>query len=102
VKDITIYGAVGFGRKIACLLNQINEITNKLVDFPNIIASNINVIDKEAFTIEKGNLIFLGCRLTSVLIISDINLFNGTISLGHDVKVGGYNVLQPDTWNYNI
>jgi len=113
MKDIAIYGAGGFGREIACLLNQINEvtpqwkligffddgvaagtanrygkvigdlktineykhslsiviavatpkhlkylsesITNPNIDFPNIIAPNVNIFDKSAFEIGKGN-----------------------------------------------
>jgi sugar O-acyltransferase (sialic acid O-acetyltransferase NeuD family) len=153
-RDIAIYGAGGFGREIACLIRQINEIkplwnlagffddgvqvegnrygkvlgglerlnewekplsvvlaiatpaylenlalkiTNPLIEFPNIIAPNVNVFDKDAFTIGKGNLIFLGCRLSSDVRIGDFNLLNGAVSLGHDVKLGSYNVLQPST-----
>ena len=152
MKDIAIYGAGGFGREIACLIKQINEIkplwnligffddndsvkdnrygkflgsldnlnewnkplsialaiatpvilenlakkiTNTLLEFPNIIAPNVNVFDKDAFSIGKGNLIFFGCRLSSDVSIGDFNLFNGAVSLGHDVKMGSYNVLQP-------
>lgn len=152
MKEIAIYGAGGFGREIACLLNQINEIqstwkligffdddesvtdnrygkilggltelnkwnkplsvalaiattshleqlaskiTNPHVDFPNIMAPNVNIFDKNAFTIGKGNIIFLGCRLSCDVKIGDFNLFNGAVSLGHDVKMGSFNVLQP-------
>jgi sugar O-acyltransferase (sialic acid O-acetyltransferase NeuD family) len=154
MKDIAIYGAGGFGREIACLLKQINEIkplwnmigffddddkvrdnrygkvlgnlkklnewdkplsvvlaiatpaylenlvksiANPLINFPNIMAPNVNVFDKDAFTIGKGNLIFLGCRLSCDVSIGDFNLFNGAVSLGHDVKMGSFNVLQPST-----
>ena len=155
MKDIAIYGAGGFGREIACLIRQINEIkplwnligffddgvqerntnrygkvlgnletlndwekplsivfsiatplhledlsakiTNPLVEFPNIIAPNVNIFDKDAFTIGKGNMIFFGCRLSSDVSIGDFNLFNGAVSLGHDVKMGSFNVLQPST-----
>lgn len=153
MKDIAIYGAGGFGREIACLLNQLNidtpqwkmigffddgvqvgqknkygqvlgglqelnqwekplsiviaiatpghlknlaaNITNPFVHFPNIIAPNVNIFDKDAFTIGKGNLIFFGCRLSCDVQIGDFNLFNGAVSLGHDVKLGNFNVLQP-------
>lgn len=153
MKDIAIYGAGGFGREIACLINQINEIkpqwnmigffddgvaagtsnrygsvlgnyhtlnkynkplsiaiaiatpkylkkisesiTNKNIEFPNIIAPNVNIFDTSAFTIGKGNLIFFGCRLSCDVSIGNYNLFNGAVSIGHDVKVGNYNVLQP-------
>ncbi|MFO7851432.1 MAG: serine acetyltransferase [Bacteroidota bacterium] len=152
MKNLAIYGSGGFGREIACLINQINElkpqwniigffdddpevtdnrygrilggmkhlnewekplsvviaianpgnlqniaskIKNPLIDFPNIIAPNVNIFDKNAFKIGKGNLIFLGCRLSCDVSIGDFNLFNGAVSLGHDVKMGNYNVLQP-------
>jgi len=155
MKDIAIYGAGGFGREIACLLNQINEvtpqwkligffddgvaagtanrygkvigdlktineskhslsiviavatpkhlkylsesITNPNIDFPNIMAPNVNIFDTSAFKIGKGNLIFLGCRLSCDVSIGDFNLFNGAVSLGHDVTIGNFNVLGPST-----
>jgi sugar O-acyltransferase (sialic acid O-acetyltransferase NeuD family) len=152
MKDIAIYGAGGFGREIACLIKQINEIkplwnligffddgvqvrdnrygkvlgdlrilnewesplsivqaiatpvvlenlaikiTNPLIEFPNIIAPNVNIFDKDEFTIGKGNLIFFGCRLSTNVRVGDFNLLNGAVALGHDVKLGSYNVLQP-------
>ena len=153
MKDIAIYGAGGFGREIACLLNQINDvkplwniigffddgvtvgvenrygkvlgnlqalnqyqeslsiviaiatpkylkklsesITNPNIDFPNIIAPNVNIFDKSVFKIGRGNLIFFGCRLSCDVSIGNFNLFNGAVSLGHDVNLGDYNVLQP-------
>lgn len=75
--------------------NLAKKIVNSLIKFPNIIAPNVNVFDKDAFTLGKGNLIFFGCRLSSDVSIGDFNLFNGAVSLGHDVKMGNYNVLQP-------
>ncbi|KAF0200331.1 MAG: hypothetical protein FD170_3589 [Bacteroidetes bacterium] len=153
LKEIAIYGAGGFGREVACLLNQINDVspqwnligffddgvskgtecrygkvlgdrealnayprplslviaiatprhikevsesvTNPLIDFPNIVAPNVNIFDKNAFTIGKGNLIFFGCRLSCDTNIGNFNLFNGAVSLGHDVTIGSFNVLQP-------
>jgi sugar O-acyltransferase (sialic acid O-acetyltransferase NeuD family) len=155
MKKIAIYGFGGFGREIACLLNQINEvdptwdiigffddgipkgtsnrygqvlgglvelnnwqtelnivlamaapkhlkavsagITSPLISFPNIIAPNVNIFDKSAFVIGKGNLLFLGCRLSCDVRIGDFNIFNGAVSLGHDVKLGSFNVLGPST-----
>jgi sugar O-acyltransferase (sialic acid O-acetyltransferase NeuD family) len=154
MKNIAIYGAGGFGREIACLIRQINEIKptwnligffdddplkesnrygkvlgdlkklnewknplsvilaiatpshlenlvskiiNPMIDFPNIIAPNVNIFDKDAFTTGKGNLIFFGCRLSCNVTIGDFNLFNGAVSLGHDVKLGSFNVIQPST-----
>ena len=77
-------------------LKKLSEnITNPLIDFPNIIAPNVNIFDKTAFQIGKGNLIFFGCRLSCDVKIGNFNLFNGAVSLGHDVTMGNFNVLQP-------
>lgn len=153
MRNVAIYGAGGFGREIACLLNQINEVTpkwnlvgffddgvavgttnrygkvlgnlqalneynhplsvviaiatpkylkklsqsivNPYIEFPNIIAPNVNIFDIKAFEIGRGNLIFFGCRLSCDVTIGNFNLFNGAVSLGHDVKMGDFNVLQP-------
>lgn len=155
MNKIAIYGFGGFGREVACLLNQINEviptwdlvgffddgipkgtsnrygkvlgglnelnhwqtelnvvlamatpkhlkdvatgITNPLILFPNIIAPNVNIFDKQAFEIGIGNLIFLGCRLSCDVEIGDFNLFNSMVSLGHDVKIKNFNVVGPNT-----
>lgn len=155
MKEIAIYGFGGFGREVACLINQINDlshtwkligffddgyhkgavnrygkvlgsledlnnwqtelsiimamatprhlkniaenITNPLIAFPNIIAPNVNIFDNNAFSIGKGNLIFLGCRLSCDVSIGDFNLFNSNVSLGHDTKLNSFNVLGPNT-----
>ncbi len=73
------------------------NITNPMIDFPNIIAPNVNLFDTDAFTIGKGNIIFWGCRLSCDVVIGDFNLINGAVSLGHDVHIENYNVLGPST-----
>ena len=153
MRDIAIYGFGGFGREVACLIKQMNQIKpelnligffddgvaagkqnrygkvlgnihdlneykkqlniilaianpdhlknisnnikNPLIAFPNIIAPNTNIFDPEAFSIGRGNLIFLGCRLSCDVSIGNFNIFNGAVSLGHDVSLGSYNVLGP-------
>lgn len=153
MKDIAIYGAGGFGREIACLINHINQvepawnligyfddgvpegtsnkygkvlgniqklnsyhqplciviaiatpehimnivnkIANPYIDYPNLIAPNAIIFDKDSITMGKGNLVFFGCRLSCDIKIGNFNLMNGLVSLGHDVQIGNYNVLQP-------
>jgi sugar O-acyltransferase (sialic acid O-acetyltransferase NeuD family) len=75
----------------------VNKITNSNIDFPNIIAPNVNVFDTDAFEIGKGNVIFWGCRLSCDVAIGNFNLINGAVSLGHDVRIGDFNVLGPST-----
>ena len=72
-------------------------ITNNKVEFPNLIAPNVNIFDTNAFEIGKGNIIFWGCRLSCDVAIGNFNLINGAVSLGHDVKIGDCNVLGPST-----
>lgn len=152
MKEIAIYGAGGYGREIACLINQINEIkptwkligffdddenlsdnkfgkilggidalnnwdrplsialvianpgylekisskiSNPHIDFPNIIAPNVNVFDIETFSIGKGNIISFGCRISYNVTVGSFNLLNGASTLGHNVEIKNYNVLQP-------
>jgi sugar O-acyltransferase (sialic acid O-acetyltransferase NeuD family) len=153
MEKIAIFGAGGFGREIACLINTINKeskqwdflgffddgleigfknkygevlggmndlnsypeklnlviaianpvilkkiaesILNPHINFPNIIAPNVNLFDAETVSMGKGNLLFWGCRISLDCVIGDFNLFNGFVSLGHDVKLGNYNVLNP-------
>lgn len=155
MKDIAIYGAGGFGREVACLLNIINKekptwhlvgffddgyhigesnkygkilgglkelnkwskpisiviaianpnilenisdnIINKHVIFPNIIAPNILFFEQEGFEVGHGNIITFGCRMSCNITIGNFNILNGNISFGHDVKIGSYNVMQPET-----
>lgn len=75
----------------------VENVDNPFIQFPNIIAPNVNIFDKEAFTMGKGNLIFWGCRLSCDVEIGDFNLMNGAVSLGHDAKIGSFNVLSPST-----
>lgn len=77
-------------------LKSISEkISNQLIEFPNIIAPNVNIFDKNAFTIGHGNLISFGCRISYNACIGNFNLLNGAASIGHNVKMGNFNVLQP-------
>lgn len=75
----------------------VSNINNPLLNFPNIIAPNVNIFDLDAFTIGIGNIVFWGCRLSCDVSIGDFNLINGAVSLGHDVRLRNFNVLGPST-----
>lgn len=153
MKNIAIYGAGGFGREVACLLNIINEkeptwnlvgffddgkekdsvneygkilggltdlknwtdplniviaigsprivkrivdgVTNPNIDFPNIIAPNTVFLDKDRFTMGRGNLICNGCLFSTNVTVGDFNCFNGSITVGHDATIGNFNSFMP-------
>lgn len=80
----------------AILIKLVSGFTNRNVKFPNIIAPNVLMFDKNSLKLGQGNVICHNCRLSCDVEIGDFNLLNGGVSLGHDVKVGNYNVLQPD------
>lgn len=155
MKNIAIYGAGGFGREVASLINWINSktprwnitgffddgvekntkvshygnvlggmrelnnwnepldlviaigspkslravrerIINKKISYPNVIAPNFWISDKDTFSIGEGNIIGLGCAVTVNVAIGNFNILNGDIVMGHDAKIGNYNVLMPD------
>lgn len=73
----------------------VNGITNKLVDFPNIIAPNIIYLDKTNLKIGRGNIICSSCLVSCNVNIGDFNIFNGFIPIGHDVVIGNFNSFMP-------
>lgn len=155
MKDIAIYGAGGFGREVACMINKINlmqgptwnligffddgkekslpvshfgnilggihdlnswkkeislvlsfgnpqttlsvfnKITNKHINFPNIIDPSFSIGDIETFSIGIGNIIKAQCYVTCNVSIGDFNILNGFVSVGHDTVINNFNVFMP-------
>ncbi len=154
MRDIAIYGAGGFGREVACMINEINVresvwnlvgffddglpkgtavghwgivlgdcatlnswpsllsiavcigapvtlrkvvecITNPLIDFPNLIAPDFKIADPFTFSIGHGNIIKSFCVVTTNVRIGNFNVFNGSVSLGHDASIEDFNVFMP-------
>jgi len=75
----------------------VQRITNINIEFPNIIAPDMQFLEKETTTFGKGNVFCLGCVVTCNVHIGDFNVFNGYISVGHDVTIGSFNSLMPGT-----
>lgn len=155
MKDMAIFGAGGFGKEVASLVNWINNteprwniigffdddvekgkqishygkvlggmaelnawesplglavaignpkslhgvierITNKNISYPNVIAPNFGISDKETFLIGEGNIIGSGCSVSVDVKIGNFNIFNADIVMGHDAEIGNFNVLMPD------
>lgn len=155
MKNIAIYGAGGFGREVACLLNQINQleavwnfigffddgkdvgyktlygeviggieeinnyaeslsivmaignpktvsrvvssINNVFIDFPNIIAPDVILLDKSSISFGIGNLICSNCWLSCNVHLGNFNTLNVGITVGHDSMLGDFNSLMPAT-----
>lgn len=77
------------------LFSVVSKISNKLVDFPNIIAPDVTFLDYESLQLGKGNLICSSCLFSCNIKIGDFNIFNGFITVGHDTQIGNYNSLMP-------
>lgn len=88
--DIAI--AVGNPQVVKKIAEGVN---NSLVDFPNIIAPSVIWLDKGNVRMGKGNLICSGCLVSCNIEIGNFNVFNGYIPIGHDTKIGNYNVIMP-------
>lgn len=71
------------------------DITNPLIDFPNVIAPGVTWLDKNNVRIGNGNIICSGCLISCNVTIGDFNVFNGYIPVGHDARIGKYNVIMP-------
>jgi len=155
MKDIAIFGAGGFGRELACMINSINQkeptwnligyfddgkevgedlqygiclggvehlnewktplsvvmaigapkvlrivvekIKNSNIDFPNIIAPNVVLLDKSTLVMGKGNVIFPNSLISCNVKMGDFNLLNVYTQMGHESELGNYNVIMPTT-----
>jgi len=91
-KPICVILAIGSPKAIFRITSN---ITNPLVDFPNIIAPDVLFFDEENISIGKGNLIFLGCNFSCNVMIGDFNIFYGCLGVGHDARIGNYNSIMP-------
>ncbi len=156
MKKIAVYGAGGFGKEVACIINLINEkkskwdllgffddeksvgteishfgkvignlndlnswhesinivfalgnpavlsglvtkLTNKKIDFPNIIHPDAFFADRISLNLGKGNVVVRGCSFSVDVDVGDFNQFNSFSALAHDVKVGSFNIFMPMT-----
>lgn len=90
---VSVAIAVGSPKYLELLPSQ---ITNPLVDYPNIVAPNVFYFDKETVSMGKGNIITFGCRFSCNIQMGDFNVLDGGISLGHDVVMGSNNMMFPE------
>ena len=73
----------------------VGKIKNPYIEFPNIIAPDVRFTDQNSLSLGKGNIFCWGCCVTCDITIGDFNSFNGFITIGHDSKIGNYNVFMP-------
>lgn len=65
------------------------------VDFPNLIAPNLTLLDKKNFHMGYGNIISVGCSISCNVHLGNFNLLNSRINIGHDTLIGDFNSFMP-------
>lgn len=75
----------------------VEKITNKNIDFPNIICPTFDIVDIKTFTMGRGNIIKNLCRASCNVHLGDFNMLNGMVVFGHDAHVGSFNSFMPMT-----
>ncbi len=75
----------------------IEKITNPNIDFPNLIAPDVIIMDPDNISIGMGNIICSGCLVSCNVRIGDFNCFNDFVSIGHDTTIGNYNAFMTAT-----
>lgn len=75
----------------------IENISNPLIDFPNLIAPDVVFMDAENMTMGRGNILCTGCLVSCNTHIGDFNTFNDFVSIGHDTTIGNYNAFMTAT-----
>lgn len=101
IKELNIYEiplsiviAIGNPKIVSHIVYSIN---NSLIDFPNIIAPDVQFLDKGNATLGRGNLICNHCWISCNVHLGDFNIFNVGVAIGHDSSLGDFNSLMPVT-----
>ena len=82
--------------KPSILKHIVESITNKNIEFPNIISNDVCWFDKNSVKLGKGNIITMDCQLSCDIKIGDFNVFNCRVNIGHDTQIGNFNSFMTD------
>lgn len=91
-KPLSVILAIGNPKIVNKIINGIN---NPLIEFPNIFAPDTVFLDNDNIVFGKGNIICNGCLFSCKVEIGNFNVFNGFITVGHDLRMGNFNSLMP-------
>ena len=92
--DLSIVFAIGNPNIIKMI---VSSLSNKFLDFPNLIHPEVFFADRISLNLGKGNVIVRGCSFSVDVAVGDFNQFNSFSALAHDVQVGSFNVFMPLT-----
>lgn len=73
----------------------IDQISNRNIKFPNIIAPNVLFLDRENTFLGHGNLIGFRAIICCFVSLGNFNLLNFDVIIGHDTSIGDFNMFNP-------
>ena len=91
-EEINLVIAIG---NPATVKKVFEKISNKKIDFPNLIHPSVYYADKETFEIGRGNILQRECSMSCDVRLGDFNVLNSSVVFGHDVKIGNFNSFMP-------
>ena len=92
--DLSIVFAIGNPNIIKMI---VSSLSNKFLDFPNLIHPEVFFADRISLNLGKGNVVVRGCSFSVDVVVGDFNQFNSLSAIAHDVQVGSFNVFMPLT-----
>lgn len=93
-QELALVIAMGDSKVTKFIFESIN---NDKIYYPNIIDVDVFFADMKGTKLGKGNIIGMGSMFSCGVEIGDFNLFNGNVTVGHDVFIGSYNSIMPRT-----
>ena len=91
-EHLSVVFAIGNPKIVEYLFNR---ITNPNIDFPNILAPDLLLLDPNNVRMGKGNIFCSRCLVSCNVEIGDFNVFNGYVTIGHDAEIGNFNSIMP-------
>lgn len=73
----------------------VENISNKNIWFPNLVAPNVVFMDDDNFSMGQGNIICSNCWISCNVHFGNFNILNVCCTIGHDTRMGSYNSLMP-------
>lgn len=87
-ESLSVVLSIGKPKTVASI---VSKIRNPKIDFPNLLAPDLIILDPSSFSMGQGNLLMFQSLVSCKVKIGDFNLFNCGVGLGHELTMGSYN-----------
>ncbi|MDO4993553.1 MAG: serine acetyltransferase [Bacteroidales bacterium] len=75
----------------------VEKLSNPLLEFPNLIAADAAILDKDNFNMGYGNILCSFVSMSCHVKLGNFNVFNNRCSVGHDAVIGDFNAFMTAT-----